>query len=567
MVDSVSLSIAAGEFVLLTGPSGCGKSTLASLVKGLIREGVTGTITIDGEPAAALTPAALAQRVGMVFQNPDLQFFGVTVQEDVAFGPENLGLPRDEIRSRMEEALAAVGCAHLAGRVIATLSGGERQRVAIAGALAMRPRLLILDEPTSDLDPGGRRETLEALSTLRAGGVAVLLIEHNLEEVAEYADRCLVMDGGRIIVDDTPFEALSDRAGRLTALGVHPPQRYRLARELGLADASDRSLLDALARRRPMARESGRGGSTGRPAGIAFDRVTTDREGRRRVLDGVSCSIGAGEFVAIIGPNGAGKSTFAGHLIGFLRPTGGTVRVGGEDASEMTITALARRVGYLFQNPDNQLFMDTVAREIGFGLRNYGVDDIDGRVARAMAHAGLTAFAARPPQAISRGQRQRVAVASILAMEPRFLVLDEPTTGQDRGHLYALLDEMVELHRAGRTVLLITHDLTLVASYAERVLVMDGGRLVYDGTPADLFYTSTVLESLGWEPPVAIRLGRTLGWRGLMTPEDLAASAAGAEGEPRGADTGAQRDVDRQGIPVPFGSGYLPGVSVRSEIE
>ena len=550
-LSSVSLTVMAGEFVLLTGPSGCGKSTLAALVKGLIREGFTGTIAIDGESTQSIDSPELAQRVGMVFQNPDLQFFGVTVREDVAFGPENLGVPRDEIRARVDDALRAVGCAHLAGRVIATLSGGERQRVAIAGALAMRPRLLILDEPTSDLDPGGRREVLEALAALQTKGVTILLIEHNLEEVTEYADRCIVMDAGRIIIDDTPFGALADPAGRLVGIGVHPPQRYRLARALGLDDASDEALLVALGERIPAGPASPEAPAADQPPAIVFDHVVTDRDGRARVLDGISCRIGAGEFVAIVGRNGAGKSTLVGHLIGFLRATSGKVLVGEEDTAGLTVASLARRVGYLFQNPDHQLFMDTVAREIGFGLRNYGVDDPDGRAARAMEQAGLAPFAARPPQSLSRGQRQRVAVASILAMEPQILVLDEPTTGQDRGHLYALLDEMVALHRAGRTVLLITHDLTLVAAYAERVLVMDEGRLVFDGTPGALFYGSSIVETLGWNPPVAVRLGQALGRSGVLTPESLLATSGVAR-------SGYQDILNLAFAVVPAGDG-IPG--------
>jgi energy-coupling factor transport system ATP-binding protein len=521
-VSSVSFTISEGEFVVLTGPSGCGKSTLAALIKGLIREGARGTIAIDGTASSSLRATDLAQRVGMVFQNPDLQFFGVTVLEDVAFGPENLGLPRSEIQARVESALEAVGIAHLAERVIVTLSGGERQRVAIAGALAMRPRLLILDEPTSDLDPGGRREVLETLAVLKDQGITVLLIEHNLEEVAGYADRCLVMDGGRLILDDTPFRALSSDSKRLIQIGVYPPQGYRLASALGLDDASDEVLLEALKARtasrsmipRAVTNDNG-------PVEIEFEHVTTDRDGRKRVLDDISFRIGKGEFVALIGRNGAGKSTIAGHLIGFLQATEGRVLVGGCDARELTVSKLAHRVGYLFQNPDNQLFMDSVKREIGFGLTNYGAEDVEGRVDRAMAHHGLTPFATRPPQSLSRGQRQRVAVASIMAMEPTVLVLDEPTTGQDRGHLYALMDEMMALHRAGRAVLLITHDLTLVAAYAERVLVMDEGRLLFDGTPTALFYESTIVETLGWRPPVAVRLGRLLGAHGALVPEDL----------------------------------------------
>ncbi|HOT95203.1 MAG TPA: energy-coupling factor transporter ATPase [Methanoregulaceae archaeon] len=550
-VDSVSFSVRDGEFVILTGPSGCGKSTLAALVKGLIREGATGSIRIDGVPADTLSVPERAQRVGMVFQNPDLQFFGVTVREDVAFGPENLGLPRDEIRARVEVALRAVGIADLADRVIVTLSGGERQRVAIAGALAMRPRLLILDEPTSDLDPGGRREVLETLRELQGQGITILLIEHNLEEVAEYADRCLVMEEGRLVADDTPFGALSEPSGRLTAIGVHPPQRYWLAGMLGLEDASDGALLGALgtARPPPAPPEGPLPGQSG-TAVIEFDHVTTVRDGRKTVLDDVTFRIRPGEFVALIGRNGAGKSTIAGHLIGFLRATNGRVLVDGEDAGTRTVAHLARRIGYLFQNPDNQLFMDSVSREIGFGLVNYGISDVEGRVRRAMEHHGLVEFASRPPQSLSRGQRQRVAVASILAMEPGILVLDEPTTGQDRGHLHALMEEMVGLHRAGRAVLLITHDLTLVAAYAERVLVLDRGRLLFDGTPTDLFYGSSLIEALGWPVPTAIRLGRALGLRGVMTPQDLLAAVPADSPGPGG---------DRDGGEPPPWFSALPG--------
>lgn len=519
-VCSVSCVIDRGEFVLLTGPSGCGKSTLAALIKGLIRGGVSGRIEIDGEETRTLSVPELAQRVGMVFQNPDLQFFGVTVSEDVAFGPENLGLPRAEIRSRVEESLRAVGISHLADRVIATLSGGERQRVAIAGALAMHPPVLILDEPTSDLDVRGRREVLETLRHLQEDGITILLIEHNLEEVVEYADRCLVMENGRLLYDDTPYRVFSCHASYLDRIGVYPPQRYAIALALNLDDPSDRSIAAALSTDTSSGPEPEEPPPVSSPA-IVFDRVTTIRDGRHRVLDQISCRIGRGEFVAIIGQNGAGKSTMAGHLIGFLRATEGRVLLDDRDACNEPVATLARTVGYLFQNPDNQLFMDTVTREIGFGLANYGVADPEERIANALQKTGLEPYATRPPQSLSRGQRQRVAVASILAMKPSVLVLDEPTTGQDRGHLLRLLDDMVGLHHQGRTVLLITHDLTLVASFAERVLVLDAGRLIYDGTPSALFYRSSVLEDLGWEPPITIRLCKTLGLPPCLIPDDL----------------------------------------------
>lgn len=485
-------------------------------------------------------------RWGWYSRTLKLSFFPFTVEDDLAFGPENLGLPRQEILSRVEKSLKAVKLEKLRGHFIFTLSGGEKQRTAIGGNLAMEPEILVLDEPTSDLDPAGTREVLELLRRLNAEKqTTLILIEHKLDEVFEMADRVLVMDEGRIVLDGKPFEILCCEEEKLKKLGIHPPQLTEISRLLGFdSEASSPPSYENILKRlaeflQPSAAElnpeSRREAKLEIPPvlppqeslpHIRIEKLYCRREGGSETLKNINLETKHGEFLALLGHNGAGKTTLAGHLMGFYRPSSGRILLNGKDMSKYSTAQLSQQIGYLFQNPDSQIFMNSVFEEVRFGLENLKIpeEEIKKRVNSALEMMELSAYRNRHPQALSRGQRQRLAVASILALEPDLLVLDEPTTGQDRGHIHKFLDKIRELNRLGKTVILITHDMELAAEYAERVIVMKQGEILLDGPAADVFSSTKELDEAGLIPPLPSRLALDLRKQGFDVPKLLTVS-------------------------------------------
>ncbi len=456
-IDELSLRIEPGEFVLLTGPSGCGKSTLARCLNGLIPHSseatMSGRLMVDGLQTTEHTVAELATHVGLVFQNPATQLFGSTVSEEVAFGPRNLGLPVGEVAQRSRLALEATGMDHLADRATGTLSLGEQQRVAIAAVLAMRPQVLVLDEPTSNLDLKGTTAVLETLCRLRNEyGLTIVIIEHRLSECGRLADRAVVMNQGRIVLDGVP-ESVFRRKEFLSHLGIRFPRERR--HESWSGRWSDRP-----GERRP------KGGPLVELQGVRAGYDST------MVLRDLSFAVYPGEFVALVGDNGAGKTTIARLLTGLLKPAGGRVLW----SDSVHRLPLGRRVGLLFQNPLHQLFCDTVEEEIAFGPSNFQMLS-QKRLDTILNVAGLADLRQRNPYALSVGQQQRVALSSILSIEPALLVLDEPTMGQDWGSLSRVMDFLSELNGHGQAILLITHDYKLVCRYAHRILSLEDGRV------------------------------------------------------------------------------------------
>jgi len=544
VLSDINLELKKGEFVLLVGPSGCGKSTLVRCLNRLIPEisggSFSGRVLLQGKDLKNEKIKKLALEVGMVFQNPETQLFRMTVAEDISFGPENLGLPIIEVLSRVEKALKAVRLEKLRDHFIFTLSGGEKQRTAIGGNLAMEPEILVLDEPTSDLDPAGTQEVLELLNKLNEEKqTTLILIEHKLDSVFEMADRMLVMEEGRLIFDGKPFEILCRKEVTLKKLGIYPPQLTEIAHLLGMDYEASivpsyenvmkrlAELLQVPATRqlenhrwqKPETSISILSSEEYLPF-VRIENLYYRLEDGSEILKNINLDIKSGEFLALLGHNGAGKTTLAGHLIGFYRPSFGRILLNGKDIEGYSTAQLSKKVGYLFQNPDSQIFMDSVTKEVRFGLENVGIpkEEIDKLVNESLETMELSAYKDRHPHSLSRGQRQRLAVASILALEPDLLVLDEPTTGQDRGHIAKFLDKIKELNKLGKTVILITHDMELVAEYAERVVVMKQGKILLDGPTANVFSNTEKLNEAGIIPPLLSRLCSDLRKQGINIP-------------------------------------------------
>jgi energy-coupling factor transporter ATP-binding protein EcfA2 len=454
-LSDISLKVSRGEFLLVSGPSGCGKSTLALCLVGLIPQAVpahlSGQVMVNRLDTQVHPLSVLARQAGIVFQNPATQLFNATVEEEVAFAPRNLNLPGEEIEARVRRSLASSGIEHLRRRSVRALSGGEQQRVAIAAVLALRPPVLILDEPTANLDWHGVEQITSTLARLhQEQGLTVIVIEHRLAAMAHLATRAVLMDGGRIVADGSPTAVLTDEA-QLATLGLRYP-RLDVGRRVEAGD------LD-----RPA--------TSGEPM-VTLRQVTAGYD--EPVLSGLDLALYPGQFAALVGDNGAGKSTIARLLAGILRPQRGRV----EWHPALRRLPPGRRVGLLFQNPLHQLVCDRVEDEVAFGPTNYKLND---DLSPLLAAADLMALRHRRLQALSAGQQQRTALAATLALRPRLLILDEPTMGQDWAHLSRLMDYLTHLHHDGQSILLITHDDRLVCRYAQRIMRLADGRVVADG--------------------------------------------------------------------------------------
>lgn len=539
ILSGLDVRIGDGETALLLGPSGCGKSSLALCLAGLyphaIDSEVRGRVLVYGKPVAERAAGDAPWAAGIVFQDFESQFCLLRVEEEIAFCLENLGCPREEMDGRISGALAAVDLGAWRKAPIHELSGGMKQRLALACAIAMETRLLVLDEPTSNLDPAARRQFAALVRELaRARGLAVLVIEHQLDEWIGQADRLLVMDAAGAIAYDGPPAAYY--AGAVPeAAGIWQPGPLRLYRELRRlvpggeplaqaavlteqdlaaelarwSEAGQASALQALtapspAGCRPAGDQSG-GGTGGDQAGGRAGGVRAGgapepgplleadglhfRRGGRPVADGISLTLRAGEWVAIAGPNGAGKSTLASLLSGLNEPEAGTVRLQGQPLGDYAEKELRTWIGYVFQNPEHQFITDTVADELAFGLRQQGIATavVERAVQDALCRLRLENAAQASPFSLSQGQKRRLSVASALTDEQRLLILDEPTYGQDAGTTRELMGMLGERIRRGDAVIMITHDMELACAYADRIIVLRDGRAVYDGPPATLW--------------------------------------------------------------------------------
>lgn len=551
---SVSFDIAPGEVVLLLGPSGSGKSTLTLAVNGLLPQAVpatvTGSVEVDGLDTQATPVAELSTRVGMVFQDPDAQLVTGTLLDEVAFGPENLRMPVAEVLARAEEALRRVGLWERRRENPDRLSGGGRQRLAIACALAMGSPLLVLDEPTANLDPAGIEEVYAALAELvAAGDRAILLVEHNLDAAVGFVDRVVVLDhDGFLAADGSVDHVLRERAEDLHAMGVWLPvstiAALRLRRAgfaldpLPLTPGELRAALDAepapaglpsatlphaplpaaseirtiapfpdaaTAATRKTGASPDSGSANGRSQERPLIRVRglSLRRGRTDVLHDVDLDIPRGAFVAVVGANGAGKTSLIQALAGVVSPPKGTVHVDGLDVGRADARTLSSRIGFVFQNPEHQFIAHTVFDEIAHSLRRQHLSDDEVRVRTEalLERFGLAAKAESHPFLLSGGQKRRLSVGTAVVAGAPVLVLDEPTFGQDRARADELLSLLSDLNAEGTTIVVVTHDMQLVTDYADRAVVLSEGRVLAEGPTADLFADDALIARAGLRPP------------------------------------------------------------------
>lgn len=520
----VSLQVQKGEFIAILGHNGSGKSTLAKHINALLFP-TGGDVLVCGRNTKQDENLwEIRKSAGMVFQNPDNQIVATVVEEDVGFGPENLGVPTEEIWERVKDCLKKVGMYAYRKHSPNKLSGGQKQRVAVAGVLAMKPECIILDEPTAMLDPKGREEVIETVRQLnKTEGITVLLITHYMDEVV-HADRVLVMNQGELVMQGTPREVFA-RADELKALRLSVPLETELAEELrrsgyampeGILSREEfvKAFLALPRRQTPKPPEAcvrqEEKTALGAPVLELSDVSYTYSAGtayEMHALSHVNLSVRAGEFVGLIGHTGSGKSTLIQHLNGLEKPTEGTVFFQGKDIHGEGFSKkwLRSQVGLVFQYPEYQLFESTVLRDVCFGPKNLGLpeDEVEKRAKEALELVKIAPeLWESSPLDLSGGQKRRIAIAGVLAMKPKVLILDEPTAGLDpRGH-DEILEQIAGIHRqTGMTVVLVSHSMEDVARYADRLVVMNHGKVAFEGEPRDVFSHGKELEHIGLAVP------------------------------------------------------------------
>lgn len=526
---SLHFFIEKGDIVGLMGPTGAGKTTSLMLTNGLIPhflEGnLEGNVIANSMDTKRYRVQTLSSFIGLVLQDPETQIFGITVEKDVAFGPSNLKYDKEKIQKSISYTLNSVGLAGYEKRLTAELSGGEKQRLAIAGVLAMQPEILVLDEPTSELDPEGRLGIFELLAELkRSRNVTVLVSAHDSEEILQFVRKLIVLNNGGIAWEGTPDRLFKDIL--LTKkLGIRPPEIAEIGYELSkigifkkediplTLDDARRRLSEILKTKTPADQEKPNSPlKQDRKPVIEISSLHYSYGKKHPALKGLNLEIYEGEFVALIGKNGAGKTTFSKHLNGLLRPTSGEIKIYGKNIAGLSIGELSKSVGYVFQNPDHQIFSSSVREEIEYGLRSYNISEEEKRkrVADAIEFVGLTGFEKRHPFTLGKGERQKLAVATVLAMEPQILVIDEPTTGQDWSGTQQMMKMIRQLHQKQHTILIITHDMRIAAEYADRVIVFSNGQIELDGIPSRVFSQIDKLKACSVSPPLSAVLAHQL---------------------------------------------------------
>ncbi len=546
-LKNINLAIEEGDFTLIAGPTGSGKSTLALCLTGLIPQVIggemKGRVVVQGKDTKQYEVYQMAQYIGLVFQNAENQLCSLDVEGEISFGPENLGLPRPEIEKRVTTALRAVNLNDLRSKYTFNLSGGEKHKTVIASSLSMLPKILVLDEPFSELDPIGCKDILQTLKRLNEEyGITIVLIEHKLEHVLGFTKNAVLLKDGEVVAHGPTSSVFKE--GQLDEwLDLRVPEALKLSQKLvkkGLmpnltltTDEFEASISTPLLNKAPKARGYIYNGEKlgSEKALIRVEALSYSYFDGTPALKDVNIEIAPGEFVTILGSNGAGKTTLARLIAGQLKSAKGKIYLKGEDVTKRGKADLARVVGYTFQNPDCQLFCKTVKDEIAFGPRHLNLqkEEVDVRVENTLKMMRLEQFRDRDPQTLSRGQKIGVAVASVLAMKPEVLILDEPTLGQDFRRIRSLVSMLKSMSNEGLALVVITHDVNFAAEHSSRVVIMKDGIILVDGEPHIVLSQEDVLHSARLEPPASVRLSRALGLPPLLTIDEISKSLWGSK--------------------------------------
>jgi energy-coupling factor transport system ATP-binding protein len=540
-LTDVSLDVYPGEYLAIVGANGAGKTTLCMFLNGVIPNvvggRVSGKVHVCGMDTFEHHVYDIAQNVGLVLQDPESQLFSADVRSEIAFAAENRGVPRDEIISRMKDVLKIVRLEELGSRLSDDLSGGQKQRLAIAANLIVRPKILVADEPTSQLDPVGKEEVFATLSSLNKDfGMTVVIASHDVDEIERYADRVIVLDHGSILLQGPPDKVFRE-VDKLDQIYVHVPDLARLSKILQINSGHPLSLAvpeatqllkEWLGKSNSATVDTIKGPAIPVPApinngpmvnvAVEVKDVSYSYPGTSTpAISDISFTIPKGQFVGIIGQNGGGKTTIMKCLVGLVKPSQGEIRLDNKPLAGQKVGAIATQIGLILQNPDTQLFCMSVEEEIRFGLDNLHLDaeEIDRRTEESLKITGLESYRALYPFKLSLGDRRKVAVASIVAMRPQVLIFDEPLTGQDHKGRYELVNLAADLHKAGHTVIMISHDMELVARYTQRTLVVGKGQLLLDAPTRDVFDYVDLLRGTFIEPPEIIQLAQALRVCGL----------------------------------------------------
>ncbi len=525
----VNLGVYPGEFVLMIGPSGCGKSTLALCLNGIIPTvlggRIKGRVYIDGVDTRESTVYELGTKIGIVFQDPDAQLCNLYVGEEVAFGPANLMMDKEVVLERVERALEDVGENEIKHKLIYEISGGQKQRVAIASILAMDPKIIVFDEPTANLDPLGAVQVFDLMKRInQEKGITIVVIEHNVDSVMCHADRLILMEKAIIRYSGPPRELMREK-GRfiLDDLGLRIPQVCELGlmmEERGVCfrpfPLTINEAVEAISLQRERLEflpEQSTALQREKPQPV----IQTDGlnfvypDGTHAVKD-ASLEINKGDVVSIVGKNGSGKTTLVSLFVGLNKPTSGKGMVCGLDLATATIRELTGKVGYVFQYPEHQFVEDTVYKEVAFSLKaqKRPPEEVDARVNQVLELLGLEQMKDKHPFRLSMGQKRRLSVATMLILNTDILILDEPTTGQDRKNIDNIMEIMMETNRTGTTIILITHDMNLVAKYSNKIMIMDEGEVVFYGSKSDFFHNFSTIRSSTLVLPEIYKLAQVL---------------------------------------------------------